>query len=78
MKTLTVTDELYSALEEVANRSGQTVSDLVFEAIQVWLDDLAADEADCERIEAARSETAEQGGVEFETFFADLLGSKDD
>ena len=77
MKTLTVTDELYSALEEDANRSGQTVSDLVLEAIQIWLDDVAADEADREEIEAARSEAAEQGGVEFEAFFADLLGNQD-
>ena len=77
MKTITVTDELYLALEEAANRSGQTVSDLVFEAIQVWLDDIAADEADHEKIEAARSEAAEKGSVEFETFFADLLGSQD-
>ena len=77
MKTLTVTDELYSALEDAANRSGQTVSDLVLEAIQIWLDDVAADEADREEIEAARSEAAEQGGVEFEAFFADLLGNQD-
>ena len=77
MKTLTITDELYSTLEEAANRSGQTVSDLVFEAIQVWLDDVAADEADREKIEAARSEAAEQGNVAFETFFADLLGNQD-
>ena len=77
MKTLTVTDELYSALEEAANRSGQTVSDLVLEAIQVWLDDVAADEADHEEIEAARSEAAEKGGIEFEAFFADLLGNED-
>lgn len=77
MKTITVTDELYLALEEAANRSGQTVSDLVLEAIQVWLDDVAADEADREKIEAARSESAEKGGVEFEAFFADLLGSQD-
>lgn len=77
MKTLTVSDELYSALEEAANRSGQTVSDLVLEAIQIWLDDVAADEADREEIEAARSEAAEQGGVEFEAFFADLLGNQD-
>lgn len=77
MKTLTITDELYSALEEAANRSGQTVSDLVLEAIQIWLDDVAADEADREEIEAARSEAAEQGGAEFEAFFADLLGNQD-
>ena len=77
MKTLTVTDEMYSALEEVANRSGQTVSDLVCEAIQVWLDDVAADEADREKIDAARFEAAEKGGVEFEAFFADLLGNQD-
>lgn len=77
MKTLTVTDELYSALEEVANRSGQTVSDLVFEAIQIWLDDVAADEADREEIEAARYEAAEKGSLEFEVFFADLLGNQD-
>ena len=76
MKTLTVTDELYSALEEVANRSGQTVSDLVFEAIQVWLDDVAADEADREKIEAARSEAAAKGGVEFEAFLSNLQEAK--
>ena len=77
MKSLTVTDELYSALEEAANRSGQTVSDLVMEAIQVWLDDVAADEADREEIEAARSEAAEKGSIAFEAFFADLLGNQD-
>ena len=76
MKTLTVADELYSALEEAANRSGQTVSDLVMEAIQIWLDDVAADEADREEIEAARSEAAEQGGVEFEAFFSGLLDER--
>ena len=77
MKTLTVADEMYSVLEEVENRSGQTVSDLVFEAIQVWLDDIAADEADRDKIEAARAESVEKGGVEFEAFFVDLLGNRD-
>ena len=77
MKTLTITDKLYSALEEAANRSGQTVSDLVLEAIQIWLDDVAADEVDREEIEAARSEAAEKGSIEFESFFADLLGNQD-
>ena len=76
MKTLTVTDEMYSALEEAANRSGQTVSDLVLEAIQVWLDDVAADEADREKIEAARLEAAEKGGVELEAFLSNLQEAK--
>ena len=76
MKTLTVTDEMYSALEEAANRSGQTVSDLVSEAIQVWLDDVAADEADREKIEAAGLEAAEKGGVELEAFLSNLQEAK--
>ena len=76
MKTLTITDELYSALEEAANRSGQTVSDMALEAIQIWLDDVAADEADREEIESARTEAAEQGGVEFEAFFSELLDER--
>ena len=77
MKTLTVTDSAYSALEEAANRSGQTVSDLVLEAIQVWLDDVAADEAERDEIESARAEAAEKGGVEFEAFFAEILSERD-
>ena len=77
MKRLTVTDEMYAAIEQAAYRSGQTVSDLVLEAIQVWLDDVAADEADHEQIEAARSEAAVKGSIEFDAFFVDLLGEED-
>ena len=76
MKTLTVSDSLYSALEEVANRSGQTVSDLVLEAIQVWLDDIDMDDAERLEIESARAEAADQGGIELETFFAQLLDAR--
>ena len=77
MKTLTVTDEMLSVIEQAANRSGQTVSDLVLEAIQVLLDDVAAEEADREEIEAARSEAAVKGSIEFDAFFANLLGNED-
>ena len=49
---------------------------MALEAIQIWLDDVAADEADREEIESARTEAAEQGGVEFEAFFSELLDER--
>jgi len=45
---------------------------LVLEAIQIWLDDVAADEADHEEIEAVRSDAAEKVEAEFEGFFAEI------
>lgn len=72
---MTLNDNLYSALEEEADRSGRTVNDLVTEAIEAWLADLDLDEGERAEIELARSEAAEQGGVEFEAFFDDLLQS---
>ena len=75
MKTMTLNDSLYSVLEEEACRSGRTVNDLVTEAIESWLADFEVDEEERAEIELARSEAAEQGGVEFEEFFDDLLRS---
>ena len=77
MKTLAVTDSAYSALEEAAKRSGRLVEDLVSEAIQAWLAEADMDEAEREEIESARAEAAEKGGVEFETFFAEILSERD-
>lgn len=77
MKTLTVADSLYSALEEVSTRSGRSVPDLVSEAIESWLIEGGIDDAERLEIEAARAEAAEQGGVEFETFFTGVLGERD-
>ena len=74
MKTMTVDDSLYSALEAEADRSGRRVNDLLTEAIEAWLADSAMDEAEHAEIKSSRSEAAEQGGVEFEKFFDELLG----
>ncbi|MXY75721.1 MAG: hypothetical protein F4Y40_01345 [Acidimicrobiia bacterium] len=77
MKTTTVDDGLYTALEAAADRNGRPVQELVNEAIGSWLADTAADEADHVAIESARAEAAEQGGVEFEAFFDSLPGNTD-
>ncbi len=73
MKTMTVDDGMYGALEAAADRDGRPVQELVNEAIASWL----ADEDDRAAIEQARVDAAEQGGVEFEPFFDDLLGNHD-
>ena len=39
MKTLTLDDELYSALEEHAKETGRSISELAKEAIESWLSD---------------------------------------
>ena len=75
MKTATVDDGLYCALEAAADRNGRPVDDLVNEAIVSWLADAAMDDADRAAIEQARAEAAEHGGAEFEAFFDEL--SKD-
>ena len=77
MQILTVSDDLYSALEEVAARSGRPVPELVSEAIESWLVEVGIDDAERLEIEAARAEAAEQGGVEFEAFFAEILDERD-
>ncbi|MYB43805.1 MAG: hypothetical protein F4X74_02535 [Acidimicrobiia bacterium] len=81
MKTVTVDDGLYTALEAAADRNGRPVQELVNEAIGSWLADSAADEAadeaDHAAIESARGEAAEQGGIEFAAFFDSLPGNPD-
>lgn len=77
MKTMTVDDGLYTALEAAADRNGRPVQELVNEAIGLWLADTAGDEADHAAIESARAEAAEQGGVEFEAFFDSLPRNRD-
>ena len=76
MKTMSVDDSLYSALEAASDRSGRSILELVNEAIESWLAEAAMDDAEYAAIEAARVEAAEQGGVEFESFFDDLLGER--
>ena len=72
MKTMSVDDGLYGALQAASDRDGRPIQELVIEAIVSWLADATMDEADHEAIEAARREAAEQGGVEFEAFFDKL------
>ena len=74
MKTMSVDDSLYSALETASDRSGRSMQELVNEAIVSWLAEAAMDDAEHAAIEDARAEAAEQGRVEFESFFDDLLG----
>ena len=76
MKTMTVVNDLYSALETAADRTGQSVQDLVTEALEAWLRDVAMDDAERSKIETARAEANEQGGVEFEEFFDKLLNDR--
>lgn len=77
MKTMTVEDRLYGALEAAADRNGRPVQELLSEAIESWLADAALDEADHSAIARSRHEAAEQGGVESEQFFEELLGDRD-
>lgn len=76
MKTMSVDDGLYGAFEAAADRDGRPVQELVNEALVSWLADAAMDGADHAAIGQARTEYAEQGGVEFEAFFDDLLGDR--
>lgn len=43
----------------------------------MWPEDECLKETDLELVELARVEAADQGGVEFETFFDLLLGTHD-
>ena len=74
MKTMTVDDALYVALEEAARRNDRSVGELINEAIESWLAEM--DNAEHDAIEEARAEATEQGGVEFEAFFDELLGGQ--
>ncbi len=76
MRTMTVADNLYAALETAAGRCGKSVQELVDEAIVSWLAEAAQDDAERFKIEKARAEAAEQGGVDFEAFFEDVLGNR--
>ena len=73
MRSMTVDDSLYSALEAAAERDGRPVQDLLNDAIESWLADAAMDDADHDAVAQARAEFVERGGVEFEGFFSDLL-----
>ena len=77
MKTMTVEDSLYGALEAAADRNGRSVQELLNEAIESWLADATLDDADHSVIVRSRAEAAEQGGVEFEAFFDGLVEDRD-
>ena len=77
MKTITLDDGLYEAPEAAADHNGRPVQELLNEAIESWLADTALDDPDRRAIERSRLEAAEQGGVEFEALFEELLGDRD-
>ncbi len=72
MKMMSLDDGIYGALEAAAERAGRPVQELVIEAIVSWLEDATIDDTEYTAIQTARREAYEQGGVEFETFFATL------
>ena len=73
MKTLVLEDDLYAALEEEAHRAGCTVGEVVAVVVSSWLADAELDEKERTKIEAARVEAAEMGGIEVDEFFDQLL-----
>ena len=72
MKTLTVDDQIYSALEAYAEEFGRSIDDLAAEAITIWLFEVETDEAERAEIEAAEREYQEKGGMEASEFFRNL------
>jgi hypothetical protein len=76
MKEVTVVlenDRLCDALEAESAKTGRSVQELVAEALEQWLADVDTDERDMEKIEAARTEWQEKGGVEAHEFFQELV-----
>ena len=65
-------DRLCDALEAESAKTGRSVQELVAEALEQWLADVDTDERDMEKIEAARTEWQEKGGVEAHEFFQEL------
>ncbi len=72
MKTLSIDDKLYSALQERSEETERPIGELVSEAIQSWLSDEELDEAELADIEAAEREYQEKGGMEAGAFFRSL------
>ncbi len=72
MKTLTLNDKLYSALEEYSEETGRPISELAAEAIESWLSDEELDEAELAEIEAVERDWQENGGMEAGEFFRSL------
>ncbi|MCE2458601.1 MAG: ribbon-helix-helix protein, CopG family [Dehalococcoidia bacterium] len=70
MKTLTLDDKLYTALEEEAIKVGRPVGELLTEAVEQWLLDAELDESELGEIESADREWRKHGGVEASEFFA--------
>lgn len=73
MKTLTLEDDLYEALEEEAYKVGRTVGEIVAEAASSWLAEVQLDEEERAEIDAARAEALEVGGMEADEFFDQIL-----
>ena len=78
MKTLTVNDELYSDLEELAQAQGRSTSDLAAEAIESWIYDDELDEEELAEIEAAERDWQENGGMEAGEFFRQVRKEREE
>jgi hypothetical protein len=68
--TVSLEDEaLYTAVETEAARTGQSIQEIMVEALEQWLADTRQDEEEHEEIEAARREWREKGGIKAGEFF---------
>ena len=60
---------LYTAIEAEAKTTGNTVQDVVIQALRQWRDDCELDAMERTELAEARREWEEEGGVEAHVFF---------
>ena len=75
MKELTLVlenDELYTALEAAAIKSGCSLQEIAQDALEQWLLDAELDELEWKEIEESRREWRQNGGMDAEEFFTSL------
>jgi hypothetical protein len=71
--TLVLDDEsLYTAIETEAQTSGNTIHDVVIQALQQWRADSELDAEEHAELSQARREWEKKGGVETHEFFDSL------
>ncbi len=71
--TLVLDDEaLYTAIETEAKSTGNTVEDVIVEALKRWQVDSELSPEERDELESARREWREKGGVEAHEFFNTL------
>ena len=72
MKELTFVledDNLYNAVEAASAKTGHSIQEIIAEALEQWLADIESDQDETKKIEKARKEWQDDGGVEAHEFF---------